>query len=97
MEPFVILVVVPALIGVAAELYYRDAKNASLAAALGSVLVVCLCVKTLDPDGGGNWLAGLMVSPLPIAFAVGFVLLCYGRSQNRRRKNGKRARAVRFG
>lgn len=92
MEPIAILLVLPVLIGVAAERYFRDVKNASLAAALGSALVVALCVKALDPDGNWSLLAAMMVSPLPIAFAAGAVLICHGRSEARARKQRKRGR-----
>ena len=93
MEPLVILVVLPILIGIASEMQFRDTKKASLAAALASALVVCLCVNALDPHETWSWVAALLVSPLPIAFAVIAVLICYGGSQDRRRKHRHRALA----
>jgi hypothetical protein len=88
MKPFVILLVLPVLIGIASEFYFRDAKKASLAAALGSGIVVIFGVIVLDPAGTWNWIAALLVSPLPMAFAVVTVLFCYGRLQMRRRNHG---------
>jgi hypothetical protein len=78
MEPLLVLVVLPVFVGIASELAFRDARNASLAAALGAALTVCLCVKLLDPDATWGWLAALLVSPLPIAFAVATALFLYG-------------------
>jgi len=88
MEPLVVLVLLPVLIGVVSEMLFRDTTHASLAAAVGTTLVVFLCLWYLDPDGTWNWLAALLVSPLAIASALAAVLICYGRSQVPRRKNG---------
>ena len=90
MEPFLVLVVVPVLIGIASELAFRDARNASLAATIGTALVVCLSVQALDSNASWTWLAALLVSPLPIALAVATTLFLYGHLQARRRnkRNG---------
>jgi hypothetical protein len=88
MKPLVIILVLPVLIGIASEFYFRDAKRASFAAAVGSALVVFLGVFALDPAGSWNWVAALLLSPLPIAFAVVTVLYCYGWLQMRRRHRG---------
>lgn len=85
MEPFLILVVVPVLIGVASELAFRDARRASLAATIGTALVICLSVQVLDSSAQWTWFAALLVSPLPIAFAVATALFLYGHLQTRRR------------
>ncbi|NDP42692.1 MAG: hypothetical protein GZ089_08250 [Aromatoleum sp.] len=89
MAPFVVLMVLPVLIGVISELHFRDTKNASLAAAVGSVLNVCLFVQILAPEGSWSWLAALLVSPLPVAFAVAAVFICHGRSNRHRRTDGQ--------
>ncbi len=86
MKPLVIILVLPVLIGIASEFYFRDAKKASFAAALGAVLVVFLGVIVLDLEGTWNWVAALLLSPLPVAFGVVTVLFCYGRLQMRRRR-----------
>jgi hypothetical protein len=91
MKPLVILVVLPVLIGMAAELHFRDARHASFAAAIGAALVVCLGVWVLDPTGTWSWLAAVLVSPLPVAFAVVTVLYLYGRGQMRGRRNKRGA------
>ncbi len=91
MKPLVILLVLPVIIGIASEFYFRDAKKASFAAALGSALVVFLGVIVLDPAGTWNWVAALLVFPLPMAFGVVTVLFCYGRLQMRRRNHGRGA------
>lgn len=87
MEPFLVLVAVPVLIGIASELVFRDARRASLAATVGTTLVVCLSAQVLDSDGAWTWLAALLVSPLPIALAVGTALFLYGHLHARRRSN----------
>lgn len=86
MEPLVILFVSPVLIGIASEVFFHDAKKASFAAALGSAVFACSCVQVLDRDGTWTWFAALLVSPLPIAFALTTVLLWYGRSQRPRHR-----------
>jgi hypothetical protein len=49
------------------------------------VLVVCVGLRGFDPEGSWNWLAALLVLPLPIAFALAAVIVFYGRSHIRRR------------
>ena len=88
MKPLVIILVLPVLIGIASEYYFRDAKKASFVAALGALLCVFVGVTVLDVDGTWNWVAALLLSPLPVAFGVVTVLYCYGRLQMRRRHRG---------
>jgi uncharacterized protein YqgC (DUF456 family) len=85
MEPLLVLILMPVLIGVMAELIFRDTTRASLAAALGCLLAVFLCLDYLEPDGRLSWLATLLVSPFAIAFSLVAVLFCYGRAQARKR------------
>ena len=85
MEPLVVLILLPVLIGVAAEMFFRDTIRASAVATIVSPTVVYICLTTLDPGGTWNWLAAFLVLPLPIAFALAAVLICYGRVQTRRR------------
>ena len=85
MQPLVVLVLLPVLIGIAAELLFRDARKASCAAALCVALVVYLCLRAGDPGGTWNWLAAVLVMPLPIALALAAVVLLYGRAHGRRR------------
>jgi len=85
MEPFVVLFLLPVMIGIVSELCLRDTRNASLVATLGSVLAVYLCLELRNPGGTWNWLAALLVLPLPIAFALSAVFICYGRAQGRAR------------
>jgi hypothetical protein len=77
-EPLAVLVVMPVLVGVAAELVFRDTTRASLAAALMSSLAVYVCLATLDPGGTWNWLATFLVSPLAIALSLAAVLTSFG-------------------
>ena len=84
MKALLLLLVLPVCIGYVSEMIFRDAKKASLAAAVGSALVVFLGVIVLDPDGGWNWVAAVLVSPLPVALGVVTVLFCYGRLQMRK-------------
>ena len=47
MQPLAVLVVMPVLVGLAAELVFRDTTRASLAAALASSLAVYACLATV--------------------------------------------------
>jgi hypothetical protein len=85
MEPFAVLIVLPVIVGVAAELLFRDTSRASLAAAVTSSLCVYACLKLLDPDGRWNGLATFLVSPLAIAFSLATVLTCFGYLEGRQR------------
>jgi hypothetical protein len=88
MRPLLILLVLPVVIGIVSEFYFRDTRKASFAAALGSALAVFLGVMAFDLDGTWNWVAAALVFPLPMAFGVVTVLFCYGRLQMRRRHHG---------
>ncbi len=91
MEPLLVLFVLPVLIGLVSEWIFRDTRQASVAATVGCVLFVYVCLKALDPDGTWNWLAALLVLPLPIAFALAAVIACWGRSPARRRRPARDA------
>jgi hypothetical protein len=84
MKALLVLVVAPVLIGIAAELVFRDARKASLAATLGSALAVALSVQLLDSTARWSWVAAVLVSPVPIALAVATALLIYGHWQGGR-------------
>ena len=86
MEPFAVLVVLPIVIGIVAELLFRDTAHASFAAALATTLFLAVCLRFLAPAGLYNWLAVLLVSPLSIAAALAAVLILYGHKQSRRRR-----------
>jgi hypothetical protein len=86
MAPFAVLIVLPVMVGVAAELLFRDTSRASLAAAIVSSLSVYACLRLLDPDGAWNGLATFLVSPLAIAFSLATVLTCFGYFEGRRRR-----------
>ncbi len=91
MEPLAILFVLPALAGVTAEIVFRDARNASIAAVIASILIVCVGLKALGSAETWNWLAAILVLPLPIAFALAAVVVLYGRShvpRRHRRRDG---------
>ena len=90
MEPLVVLFVLPILIGLASVALFRDATKASCAATFAAPLVVFGCLRSLDAGGTWNWLATLLVAPLAIAFSLATVMICYGRSQVRKRhsRNG---------
>ena len=66
----------------------RDARRASLSAAIGSAIAVGVVVQMLDRNESWSWIAALLVSPLPIALAIGTVLFWYGRTTARRRHPG---------
>ncbi|MEP7062809.1 MAG: hypothetical protein ABI881_10445 [Betaproteobacteria bacterium] len=79
MEPLLILVVFPAFVGIAAGMLFDDARHASLAAVIGSIVVTCLSVQIVAPGAPWNWLAALLVSLLPLSIAVAAALYWYGR------------------
>ena len=91
MQPFAVLFVLPVLVGVSAELLFRDTSRASLAAAVVSAFSVYTCLRLLDPDGSWNWLATFLVSPLAIAFSLATVLTCFGYLEGRRRQRRRAA------
>jgi hypothetical protein len=85
MEPLLILFLLPFVIGIVSELVFRDTRKASIAAMLAVILVVGVGLRGFDPEGSWNWLAALLVLPLPLAFALAAVVVFYGRSHVRRR------------
>ena len=88
MRAFVVLFVLPVLIGIASERLFRDTTRATLAATLAAPAVMYLCLHTFDPTGTWNWLATLLVSPLVIALALASVLFSFGRPPKRGRHSG---------
>lgn len=91
MQPLAVLVVLPVLFGLAAQLLFRDTTRASLAAAVLSSLSVYTCLSVLDPGGTWNWLATFLVSPLAIACSLATVLTCFGYLEGRRRHRRRHA------
>ena len=88
MEPLLVLILLPVLIGVGAEVFFRDTLRASLAATLLAPIVVFFTITTLDPGGTWNWLASLLVAPLAMALALAAVMVCFGRTHARKRSRG---------
>lgn len=86
MEPIAFLVVLPIVIGIVAELVFRDTTHATLAAAIGTAIALVVSMRFLAAAELWTWLAVLLVSPLSIASALAAVLILYGRSQARRRR-----------
>ncbi|MGH8851961.1 MAG: hypothetical protein ACREYD_13285 [Casimicrobiaceae bacterium] len=91
MQAFIVLIVLPVLIGWASGRLFRDTTRATFAATLAAPLVIYLCLHELDPGGTWNWLATLLVSPLVIALALAAVLLCLGRSRVPKRPRSRGA------
>ena len=91
MEPLIVLVALPVLIGVTAELIFRDTTRASLAAALVCALVVFLCLTYLDSEGALSWLAALLVMPFALAISLAAVFLAYGQARPRKRNRAPMA------
>lgn len=87
MEPLLVLVLLPVVIGIAAEVLFRDTLRASFVAALLAPIVVFVTITTLDPGGTWNWLASLLFAPLAMALALAAVMVCFGRIHAR----GKRS------
>ena len=88
MRAFIVLFVLPVLIGIVSEKLFRDTTRATLAATLAAPAVMYLCLHTFDPTGTWNWLATLLVSPLVIALALASVLFCFGRPPKRGKHPG---------
>ena len=91
LEPIAFLVLMPVLIGIVAELIFRDTTHATLAAAIGTATALIVSMWLLAPPELWTWLAVLLVSPLAIASALATVLIVYGRSQARRRRRRRDA------
>jgi hypothetical protein len=91
MEPIAVLIVLPIVIGIVAELIFRDTTNATLAAAIGTAVALAGCMWLLAAPELWTWLAVLLVTPLAIASALATVLLVYGRSQAHRRRKRRDA------
>ena len=87
-EPALVLILLPMAIGALAEIAFRDARRASLAAAVGAVLAVAIAVQALGRDESWSWVAAMLVSPLSIALAIATVLFWYGRTTKRVRRHG---------
>ncbi|HEY7945231.1 MAG TPA: hypothetical protein VIH15_12075 [Casimicrobiaceae bacterium] len=91
MQAFIVLIVLPVLIGFASGRLFRDTTRATFAATLAAPLAMYACLRELDPTGTWNWLATLLVSPLVIALALATVLLCLGRPRLPKRSRGRGA------
>ena len=84
MKPFLILIAFPGLLGILAEITFRDARKASLAAVIGTVAMTLASVQVLEPGAAWNWIAALLVSPLSIAISVAFAMFWHGRKRSPR-------------
>jgi len=84
-EPLLVLILLPMAVGALAEAVFRDAKRASLVAAVGAAAGVGVAVQALDRNESWSWVAALLVSPLPVALAIATVLFWYGRTTKRMR------------
>jgi hypothetical protein len=85
-EPAFVLIFLPVLIGVAAEVLFRDTLRASLAATLVAPLLVYVCLTSLDPDGNWNWGGARRVGARAPARSLAAVMVCFGRIHARRRR-----------
>jgi hypothetical protein len=88
MEPLFVLVLLPVVIGFVSERVFADTTTAALVAAIVTALVLFASLQVLAPDAQWNSLAALLVSPLPIAFALATVVICCGRPHHRRDRHG---------
>jgi len=85
LEPLIVLVVLPALIGIGTAMLARDTRHASLVAMLACALAVFGGVTIRVPPESWNWLAASLVLPLPIAVALAVVFIWHGRDTRRHR------------
>jgi len=82
MQAFVVLLLVPCAIGLAARATFRETAHALLCATFVAPLAVYACIGFLDADDGWNWLAGLMVAPLAVAVALSAALIGWHRRRH---------------
>ena len=85
MRPLLLFLLSPIAIGIACERLCANVRLAAASAALATLLLLGGTLVGLDPDGRWSWLATLLVAPLPIAAALGAVMLCAGRDRAPRR------------
>jgi len=85
MQPLLVLVVMPLVVGVLAAVTFGDTRRASLAAALASTAILYVCLSALNPSGEWTVLATFMVAPLTLAFALLAVLVVFGHGHLQRR------------
>jgi hypothetical protein len=78
-KPLLILFAFPVLVGILGETLFRDARKGSLTAAISAIGVTFASVQILEPREAWNWIAVLLVSPLPIAIAVAVAMFWHGR------------------
>ncbi len=83
-EPWVVLLLLPVLIGLGSGMLSRDTRRASLVAVVACSAVVVAGVTIRVPEASWNWLAAFLVLPLPIAVTLAMVLLWHGRESRRR-------------
>jgi len=59
-------------------MFSETAAMDSFAAATAALLALGICVQLREPGAGWHWVAALLVSPLPVAIAVGTAMFLYG-------------------
>jgi hypothetical protein len=84
MKPLLILVLLPLAVGFAAEHFTRHTRAAAIAATLVTATMVFASLVLQDPSGEWNWLATMLVLPLPIALTLAAVQLAHGRAGSRK-------------
>ena len=87
MQPLLVLVVMPLVVGALAAVALRDTRRASLAAAIVSTAILYACLSTLNPSGEWTLLATFLVTPLTLAFALLAVLVVFGHGHLHRRSH----------
>ena len=90
MRAILVLAAAPMLIGIAASLFSRDARRATLIAALATATFVALATRIADADAAIGWLATLLVLPLPVACSIATVAFFVGRGERRSRGHDHR-------
>jgi uncharacterized membrane protein len=83
-KPLLILFALPVLVGILGEILFRDARKGSLTAAIGAIAATFVFVQLLEPSETWNWIAALLVSPLPMAIAVAVAMYVHGRKRSPR-------------
>jgi len=78
MQPLIVLVLMPVVVGGVAAVVLRDLRRASLAAAIVSTAILYACLAWLNRGGTWTLAATLLVCPLTLAFSLAAVVTVFG-------------------
>ena len=85
MQPLIVLVLMPVVVGVVAAVALRELRRASLGAAIVSTAILYACLAWLNRGGTWTLAATLLVCPLTLAFSLAAVVTVFGHGHLHRR------------